>query len=786
MGRIKEKINRDWKFIRHDQPFPGYKGIDDSQWETITLPHDWSVTEDFDQKYSSGTGYLANGVGWYRKRFTLPEEYSHKRVYVTFEGVYNHSQVWCNSSYLNKRPSGYSSFTYDITDFVNFGSSDNVISVRVDHKDSADSRWFTGSGIYRNVYLTMTDQVHLKEYGVFVTTPDVSRHRAQVQVETDLINHMTKEKTLTLEAVLSDSDGLSCAQVESAPFTIGADDEISHSLSLSVENPQLWSPDHAALYTISVRLKESDRILDSYDGNMGFRFFHFDPEKGFFLNGDSLKMKGVCLHHDAGCLGAAVPKKVWAKRLADLKDAGCNAIRCSHNPPAPDFLDLCDEMGFLVQDEAFDEWEGVKNKWWQGHNVYPPRHFGYYEDFPEWHQRDLQDMVKRDRNHTSIIFWSIGNEIDYPNDPYCHPSFAQMTGNNDENKPEIERMYDPNKPNAEHLVRISKRLVKLVKECDSTRPVTAALAFPELSNITGLSESLDIVGYNYKEQCYSEAADKWPDRVVYGSENSKDLEAWQAVENNPRICAQFLWTGIDFLGEAQGWPVRISAAGILDCGGHKKASYYYRQSLWSPNPMVMLTTMKKVDRELYDGEVFHWNYSEGESVVIRGYSNCEQVELFINGKSEGIQNPRENKDRYTEWTTAYTEGTIKAEALDIDGNKYGYELKTSDDEINIHLHSPLKKLHYDGEDFAEIDIRLQDSQGNPINHQDQKLSVQIKGGAVLMGLESGDPQDLTPYYSHQRSTYRGRLKAYIRSIHGARNAVVEVRNESGAKQVIAF
>lgn len=471
-------------------------------------------------------------------------------------------------------------------------------------------------------------------------------------------------------------------------------------------------------------------------------------------------MKGVCLHHDAGCLGAAVPKSVWRRRFTELKAMGCNAIRCSHNPPAPDFLDLCDEMGFLVQDEAFDEWEGVKNKWWQGHNVYPPKHFGYYEDFPEWHERDLQGMVRRDRNHPSIVFWSIGNEIDYPNDPYCHPFFDEMTGNNDSKKPAAERRYDEAKPNAERLVTIAARLVELVKAVDTSRPVTAALAFPELSNLTGLADTLDIVGYNYKEHLYAEDAAKWPDRVIYGSENGKRLRDWEFVRDNENICAQFLWTGIDYLGEAAGWPVRAAGAGLIDLAGYRKASWYYRQSLWNTAPMVQLTTVLPHQADAYDAENFHWNYQPGEKILIRAYSNCESVELFINGKSFGSVKPAGQSTRFAAWEVPFEEGEIRAETVDASGCRISSRLVTAGEpeKIAVSVYTPQD----DNTGYYELDITMEDREGLPVVFTERRINVIITGEAQLAGLENGNIRDLTPYSANGRMTFRGRLKGYFR------------------------
>lgn len=387
--RIIENINIDWKFFRGDDPSAWYRGYEDTSWRYVTLPHDWSVEEPFSKEHSSGTGYLPGGIGWYRKSMELSEELKGKKISITFEGVYNNSQVWCNSYYLGKRPYGYSTFTYDITPFVSFGAVNNVISVKVNHKDIADSRWFTGSGIYRDVYLTVTDHVHIDKYGVFVTTPEVSGKQATISVKSKVLNETSTEVSIILRNTILDENEVIVGITEDA-LNICGEEDFEKEQTIIVTNPKLWSPGKPYLYTVKTEIMKAGERIDNVETTTGIRWFEFDSDKGFFLNGLNMKLKGVCVHHDAGCLGAGVPKKVWERRLKRLKEMGCNAIRMSHNPPAANLLDLCDSMGFLVMDEAFDEWEGVKNKWSTGHNVYPPKHYGYFEEFPKWHEEDIK------------------------------------------------------------------------------------------------------------------------------------------------------------------------------------------------------------------------------------------------------------------------------------------------------------------------------------------------------------------------------------------------------------
>ena len=728
----------DWKFHEGFDPMGHYKGHLDKAWKSVSVPHDASVGYGFDQKYSSGTGYLPGGSYFYRRRFSLPKERG--RVYITFEGVYNNSKVWVNSSYLGKRPYGYSTFTYDITDIA---ADDNVVSVFVEKRETADSRWFTGCGITRRVYVTVCDDISVLPDTLFVSTPSVSEREAIVHVELETTKPAEIRNTvLDNGKIIAEGGG-----------------------DITVKEPYLWSPDDPHLYTLKTDVIADGEVKDTVFTTFGIRYFSFDPDKGFFLNGKNMKLKGVCVHHDAGALGAAVPKEVWRDRLLKLKECGTNALRTSHNPPDPTLLDLCDELGFLTMDEAFDEWEGPKNKWWQGHNVYPPKLFGYYEDFPEWGEKDIKAMVTRDRNHPSIIMWSIGNEVDYPNDPYCHPSFAEMTGNNDHNKPEKERMYNADKPNAERLTVIAERLVKWVKECDTTRPVTAALAFPELSTNIGYFQALDIAGYNYKEHLYEKDHARFPESVIYGSENSHSFGAWKAVEDNDYIAGQFLWTGIDYMGEARGWPVRASMPGLLDMAGFKKQSWHFRKTLWCDEPYVYICAREAVPEEEGRRRFFrpfneHWNLPEGSEAEVLCFTNCAEVELFLNGKTLGKKSP-DNPERGNEiiWKTAFEKGELKAVA-----NGAECTLITTLSPKAIHLSPSKAVVTPDGYDTVRVDVTVLDENGMEVKWADNTVRASVSGeAAVLAGLENGMGHDLTPYSEPFRSLHGGRLVVYLKS-----------------------
>lgn len=488
-------FNSGWKFYKGDVREGEKILLDDQEWRSVQLPHDWSIEGPFSNEWASGTGYLPGGIGWYRKSFTIPEDQQGKHLYLYFDGVYKNSEVWINETYLGKRPNGYASFYYDITPHLKKGS--NVVAVKVDHRDFADSRWYTGSGINRNVYLIATPPVHFNIWGIAFTTPSVSREAARVVIDAGISNPMATPQARKLVAALLSSDGTVVAKAEK-DISIPAG-ESTERVEFTVNGPRLWSATDPNVYRLRMSLVESGKPSDIVEEQVGFRTFAFDSEKGFTLNGEPIKLKGVCFHDDAGALGSAVPRDVWERRLKIVKDLGCNAIRMSHNPHQDYLYDLCDKMGFLVQDEAFDEWEVGKNKWIAGWNVGTPGKDGYNKDFEAWADIDLRDMILRNRNRVSIIMWSIGNEIDYPNDPYTHEILN--TGRN----PQIYgRGYQPGNPPASRLGEMATHLVDVVKQYDTTRAITAALAGVVMSNTTAYPGVLDIVGYNYQEYRYED------------------------------------------------------------------------------------------------------------------------------------------------------------------------------------------------------------------------------------------------------------------------------------------
>ncbi len=426
-------------------------------------------------------------------------------VTIEFDGVYDYSEVWINGQFVGGRPYGFSSFQLDLTPFIKFGSDDNVIAVRVDHSRFADSRFYTGSGIYRNVRLVITDKLRIAHWGAYVTTPKIKTDSATVRVETTVENGSADKKEFSLQSDIVAPGGEIVASLTTSK-SAAANSTETLVQDMKILKPQLWSPDSPSLYTLKSHVASGGAVVDETETPFGIRTATFDADKGFLLNGVSTKLKGVCLHHDAGALGAAVPEKVLERRLRLLKEIGVNAIRTSHNPPDPELLDLCDRLGFLVMDEAFDEFTPGKNKWVTGWNNGVPDHFGYNEIFAQWSVTDIQDMVRRDRNHPGIMLWSIGNEVDYANDPFSDPVLGDK--------------YQPENPPAKDLLKCAQPLITAVKSLDRTRPVTAALANIKMSDAVNLPELLDAVGYNYQESRYAADHEKFPKRIIYGSENS--------------------------------------------------------------------------------------------------------------------------------------------------------------------------------------------------------------------------------------------------------------------------
>jgi beta-galactosidase len=749
-------FNADWKFHKGDVPNGEKADLSTADWRNVTLPHDWSIEGPFSDEWASATGYLPGGIGWYQKTFTAQADWKNKNLYIYFDGVYKNSTVWLNGHLLGNRPNGFVPFEYEISKYVN-QTGKNVLTVKVDHSQFADSRWYTGSGIYRNVYLIAKEPLHIKKWGVQFTTSDVTSASAQAKVKVRLQNSTATAGAATIEAKLFNQNN---QVVATATKSLQVTDSAATELNFGLKSPNLWSVDQPTLYKLQVNVLNKGKITDQWVEQVGIRDIHFDANKGFFLNGKNMKLKGVCIHDDAGALGVAVPEGVWRRRLATLKDAGVNSLRMSHNPHADYLYRLCDEMGLLVQDEAFDEWEYGKNKWVQGWNVGTPSKDGYSQYFNEWSSRDLADMVLRNYNHPSIIMWSIGNEIDYPNDPYS--SEVLNTGRN----PQIYgKGYLADHPPVSRLSEISKRLVKVVKDLDTSRPVTAALAGVVMSNTTSYPENLDIVGYNYQEYRYADDHKETPKRIIYGSENGMQLSAWNAVDSNEYISAQYLWTGIDYLGEAGKWPERSNRAGLLDLAGFRKPEFFFRQSLWSEKPMIYIGTTavpKSEDKGIWSHKQadHQWNWNAGDKVRVNCFTNCSEAELFLNGKSLGKKS--QGKNRVIFWDVDYIVGELTVKGYNKQHQVATDQIKTAD--VAYAINATVEKVPSKTRDgLSQVVVQVVDQAGNPVYRAENEVTVTIDGKATLLGLESGSSSSHEDYKANKRKVMQGKLLAYIQA-----------------------
>ncbi|UMB53046.1 DUF4982 domain-containing protein [Lutibacter sp. A64] len=754
-----QKINDNWNFILEDIPEAKNASYNSISWQTVDVPHDWSVREQLSPTLSSCTGFLPGGIGWYRKTINIPESKQGEKVFLYFEGVYNRSEVFINGNSLGKRPNGYISFAYDATSFVKYGE-ENTIAVRVDHSKSADSRWYTGSGIYRDVWLVYSNPVHIAQWGVYAY-PEVNKSTGILNIEVALENETASKVNLEVKNELLDSNGKVVSK-NSKKVAIIPNNNNTITTKIKLRNAKLWDLENPNLYNLRTTVYKNGIQIDQTITQTGFRSFTFDPNKGFALNGKWMKMKGVCLHHDSGVLGAAMYKDVWKKRLKTLKEIGVNAIRTSHNPQATDFYELCDELGLLVLNEAYDEWEFPKRKWLVGWNKGTPGFEGSYDYFEEWAEKDLEDFVRRDRNHVSVFAWSIGNEVDYPNDPYSHPvldgggdtGFSQATYGG----------YQKDAPDAMRLGAIAKRLVAAVEKYDTSRPTTAGLAGVAMSNKTEYPGALGIAGYNYTESKYHSDHKKYPNRVIYGSENRHDIDAWLAVKNNEHIFGQFLWTGFDYLGESGRWPSRGFYSGLVDFSGEIKPKGYFRQSLWSAEPMIYIGTYTPRNENHISMDAWPlWNYKEGKMIRVACYTNAAKARLELNGKIVGEVKDYDEETGIIYWDIPFAKGKLEAVGLDANNNEESrYAITESQQPYALKIDQ--KNITIDSENgVAQINVRVVDKEGIPVMLSDNEVKCTIEGVATLLGLEAGNNSDMTDYTDNVQRVFHGHISAYIKA-----------------------
>ena len=794
-------FNHGWRFALNAPESAREGDFDDSRWRLLDLPHDWIIegSPDPDLEFWEGTGRIPGpGIGWYRKRFTVGDM-ADLSCMVVFDGVYNDADVWINGTHLGFHPNGYSPFVHDLTPHLR-SNGENVLVVRVDHLAYADSRWYTGAGIYRNVSLVTTGKVHVPVWGVFVTTPEVGTERALVNAQIDVRNASHGNRAVELRTLVIGPDGRTVAQ-ESERLDLGKLEERVLDASFPIPRPELWDTESPRMYTLVTVLLDGATVLDSTETRFGIRSFHFDPETGFFLNGRNLKIKGVCLHHDGGLVGSAVPKGVWRRRLELLREAGCNAIRSAHNPPSAEFLDLCDEMGFLVQNEFFDEWDNPKdkryNKWEL--EVHPETE-GYTRYFQEWAERDLKDTMRRDRNHPSIIQWSIGNEIEwtYSRMQDATGFFDKMTwqGNYFWSEPpfspeEIRHRLETLPRGKHDIGETGAKLARWTREMDPTRPVTANCILPSSSHLTPYGESLDIVGYSYRRVLYDYGRKHYPDKVIMGTENVPQYHEWKAVMDRPHISGTFLWTGIRHMGELRGdWPVNTTVAGLLDLAGFRTFSWDMFRSLWQDEPHIGIATnlpeaIVYGGQQRYDitgdGEVVernpgswerllwewppfnrHWNYDAGDRVVVEIYSNCEELELFLNDRSLGRKRLEDFPDHAYKWAVPFAEGTLLARGWK-DGQLVESSLSTHGEPSQMEVNLDRTRLRAGSSDVAHVEVQLLDKAGNPVRTADRKLVFRVADGLKRLGVDNGSQKNVQTFQADTLVTAEGRALLIVQA-----------------------
>jgi len=748
------RLNDGWLFRLADDSAAVARDYDDSRWQRVRLPHDWGVTLPMSPDAGSCQGYLPGGIGWYRYHLTptAAELADGQRLYVYFEGVYNRSTVYVNGHLLGYRPSGFASFLYDLTPYL-LADADNVIAVRVDHSRQNDSRWYTGSGIYRPVWLVAASAHHFALWGTSWRLKSLTAKKAVVEVK------VVGGNTIAVE-ILDASGNVVATKSERFP----ADGEgVERVFQLTINAPQRWTLDTPYLYKVRARMMVDGREIDRSEVPLGLRTLEFSPDRGFALNGQWMKVKGVCLHDDAGTLGTAVPADAWRRRLLTLKSLGVNAIRMSHNPHAPALYALCDSLGLLVMDEASDEWEFPKRKWLKGWNQGTPGYEGTFDYFEEWIDRDVADMVRRDRCHPSIFLWSIGNEVDYPNDPYSHPVLDGGTAGFTQ---PMYGGYKPDQPNAERIGRIAQRLAAVVRSIDDTRAVTGALAGVVMSNQTAYPEAVDVVGYNYTESRYGEDHRRYPNRVIYGSENRHDLPAWLAVRDNDHIFGQFLWTGIDYLGESGPWPARGSSAGLLDLAGNVKPIGHYRAALWSEQPVCYIGSYptgfggrrqqqnRQTPVSSYAPAV--WNYEADQPVRVVCYTNAPSARLLLNGQPIGGEPVRDEATGILYWDIQYQPGTLSCEATNgatasVTTCGRPYALRATVDKTTL----------TNADEVAHVSIEVVDEDGNLVPLADNDVTCYVQGPLRVLGLENGDIRDTSLRSTRHLRVHGGRLVAYV-------------------------
>lgn len=776
-----------WTFTLGDDTAAIAPDYDDSGWRKLNLPHDWAIEGDFSKDNPSGTGggALPGGIGWYRKAFTVDKADQGKRLYIDFDGVYMNSTVYLNGHKLGTRPYGYISFSYDLTPYLNWEGK-NVLAVRVDNAEQPNSRWYSGCGIYRNVWLTRVAPVHVAQWGTYVTAENVSESSALLKLNTTVQYDADSAETAQVELLsqLLDATGKVVGEtVANLELEAGTSKKIPQ--EITVANPQLWSLENPYLYKVKTVLSQNGQTVDTYYTNTGIRSFRFDVDKGFILNGKQVKINGVCMHHDLGCLGSAVNTRAIERQLEILKEMGCNGIRCSHNPPAPELLDLCDRMGFIVMDEAFDMWRKRKTT------------YDYSRYFNEWHERDLTDLIVRDRNHPSIFMWSIGNEVleqwsDAKADTLTLAE-ANLILNFGHSK---DMLAKEGEMSVNSL--LTKKLADMVRALDPTRPITSGCNEPNPNNHLFRSGALDIIGFNYHHEWFAGVPENFPGKPFLVTESVSGLmtrgyyrmnsdsmyiwpkrwdipffdeslscssydnchvpwgstheETWRLVKNSDFVSGQYIWTGFDYIGEPTpyGWPARSSYFGIVDLAGFPKDVYYMYQSEWRPDKTVL---------HLFP----HWNWEPGQTIDLWAYyNNADEVELFVNGKSQGVRSKGKD-DFHVCWRVTFEPGTVKAVSRK-DGKVVAeQEIHTAGEPAQVRLTPDRSSIHADGRDLSFVTVEILDKDGNLCPNADNEVTFDVQGDGFIAGVDNGSPISMERFKANHRKAFYGKCLVVIQN-----------------------
>ncbi len=779
------KINDNWKFIQEDVPKAKEIHFDDSNWKTVSLPHDWSISKPFSKEnpsFSRGA-WLPAGISYYRKKIDLSGIENNQKVFIHFEGAYRNAEVWFNNHYLGKRPFGYAAFEYELTSFIS-SENKNIITVKLDNSEQPGSRWYSGNGIYRDVYLITKNEVYIPTWGTYVTTPEVNSNSAIINVETSIKNTKVVDEKVILKISVIDDEGLEVI-TEQKEVALKQESEQKEKIQLILNTPKLWDIDSPNLYIVKVELLEGDIIIDTKTVKTGIRSMTYTVDKGFVLNDKPLKVKGVCLHHGAGSLGAAARKTSYERQIRILKEMGANAVRTAHNPFDTEFLEVCDEMGMLVMNEAFDEWEVVKEPQTyreKGNKVRIPVTY-YAHLFKEYSDKDLTDFVLRDRNHPSIFMWSIGNEIDQMRD--------------------------------ESGVAIAKRLSNIIHEYDY-RPVTCGVngyGWGKWPHEPAVAQ-IDVPGYNYaKGENYDKEHDDFPNRKMIVTEHAsaqmianrgeyypfknkdqalqldlpiahpdtekflknrnfykRGMQAWQDVKNRPFIMGAFIWTGWDYLGETipYAWPARSSSFGVIDLAGFPKDGYYYYQSEWLDKPVIHIFP--------------HWNWKghEGEKINLNVFSNAKEVELFVNGVSKGKKVNNTGNSDILDWEVLYQPGTVKA--IGYNNNK-----KIVEEEIKTKGATNGLKLEVtDSSEITYIEVTALDVNGSFVPTADDLINFEVEN-AKIIGVGNGNNRSLEPFVANYRKLYNGKCVVILQKEDNSSKAILKaILSEIKTTQNIIF